>query len=221
MTAKGESRGKGHRPKVGGAGGVGKDKTSRGPGGGARGTGGESPVPGGEGGGPDPEGQRGRRGGGLVEKPPTVDPLPAGVPAPVKKKIGRPTKETAAEKATADKAAAKEALYAKADKWSENVESFVIWGFDFLAERRGDFWKLSALESHNLSVAIARVAVKHIPEDYMDRYGEEAGLAICAGFIFWPRIQEERKLAKSGTRPDGDAGHGQDHAPAPYPQSTP
>lgn len=163
------------------------------------------------------EERRGRR--GLVESPPTADPLLAGGPPAPKKKTGRPTREIAAEKAVADKIAAKQSLYAKADEWSGNIEQFVVWGFDFLAERRGDFWKLSPKESSNLSVAIARVAVKYIPEDYMDRYGEEAGLAICAGFIFWPRIQEERRLAQSGSRPDGDAAGRQDYTPPPNPDA--
>lgn len=99
------------------------------------------------------------------------------------------------QKEEAERKLIKEKIEARAKEWvTPEVVEMLQEPFAVVAEKRGDHWLLTDEQAKRLCMATARVVAKYLPEDWLDRFGEEIGLALVIGITFWPKVKKERQL---------------------------
>lgn len=78
---------------------------------------------------------------------------------------------------------------------TQAFDNLVTFPFDFLAERRGDFWRLSIDEKKSLSQATQGIANKYIP-NILEKWSDELFFLVVLSVILYPRTLEDMKQTK-------------------------
>jgi len=114
----------------------------------------------------------------------------------IPKKRGRPRKAQTAETAVTEQA--------PIDTISpEMVGEILSFGFEYIADRRGEHWKLSIPEKDRLAILSSRVANKYLPE-WIARFGDEIALSTMLGLCIFARFRIDAEIAKAQVKPNGD-----------------
>jgi hypothetical protein len=107
---------------------------------------------------------------------------------PIKKARGRPRRA----KVETDTAQADPATIDAISP--ELVEQLLSFGFDYIAERRGEHWKLTEQENKQISLLSSRVANKYLPE-WLAKFGDEIALSTLLGFCLLSRLRIDSQIA--------------------------
>jgi len=78
---------------------------------------------------------------------------------------------------------------------TQAFSNLVKFPFDFLADRRGDFWRLKPAEEQSLVLATQGIAEKYIP-DIIEAWSDELFFLITFSVIIYPRVMEDLKVQK-------------------------
>lgn len=88
----------------------------------------------------------------------------------------------------------------------QTMQMILEFPFNYLANRRGEHWKLTKGESEQLGALTNRVAVKYSPE-WLSAFGDEIALATLLGLVLLPRMQIdslEREKAEQLEKQDAE-----------------
>jgi hypothetical protein len=110
------------------------------------------------------------------------------------------TKEAKAEREAKAQAAQAAALHQRATDIAADLEGVFLMLFGEVAARAGEHWNLTKKEANRLAYRVARVDIKW--GGLLDKYGEEIMLVGCLCALGYPRIAEDRRLAREGAVKD-------------------
>lgn len=78
---------------------------------------------------------------------------------------------------------------------AETVKAVVSFGFDVIATRKGEHWKLSPEEKENVGRLSTRVINKRGGE-FLKQWGDEIALSVCVVMAVGARIQTDKRIAE-------------------------